>query len=69
MELVYTGERMVKRKRMRMIGTRGTIRKNIKVKKTQAVHNFVQETKSSHLSTFLKRQNARFIQQINITYN
>ena len=31
--------------------------KEIKVKETQAVHNFVQEIKSSHLSTFLKRQN------------
>ena len=26
------------------IGTRGAVTKNIKVKKTQAVHNFAQET-------------------------
>jgi DNA polymerase III psi subunit len=53
---------------MRMIGTRGAIIKNHQSqKKTQAVHNFVQETKPSHLSSFLKRQNTSFIQQINIT--
>ena len=39
-------------------------KKTSKVKKAQAV---VQETKSNHLSTFLKRQNASFIQQINVT--